>query len=39
VLMVIFLTPDSLDPLIPKRSKIILGKSPFIRIVPKTQDF
>src|SRR5579863_4450056 len=34
VLLVIFLTPDSLDPLIPKKSKIILGKKAFIRIVP-----
>ncbi len=39
VLMVIFLTPDSLDPLIPKRSKIILGKSPFIRVVPRKKNF
>jgi hypothetical protein len=33
VLFVIFSTPDRLDPLIPKRSKIVLGKNPFIRIV------
>jgi hypothetical protein len=35
VLLVIFLTPDSLDPLIPKGSKIILGKKPFVQIIKK----
>lgn len=38
VLMVIFLIPDSLDPLVPKRSKIILGRKPFIRIAPMVLD-
>jgi hypothetical protein len=38
VLMVLFLTPDSLDPLIPKRSKVILGKKPFIKIVLATKN-
>ena len=36
VLSVIFLTPDSLNPLIPKGSKIILGKKPVIQILPKS---
>src|SRR5664279_1525484 len=39
VLLVIFLTPDSLDPLIPKGSKIILGKKPFVWIVPMYLPF
>ena len=35
VLLVIFITPDSLDPLIPKKSIIMLGKKPFIQIINK----
>jgi hypothetical protein len=34
VLLVLFLTPDRLDPLIPRKSKILLGIKPFIKIVP-----
>jgi hypothetical protein len=34
VLFVLFLTPDSLDPLIPKRSRILIGIKPFIKIIP-----
>jgi len=34
VLLVLFLTPDSLDPVIPWRSKVLIGIRPFIKIVP-----
>ncbi|HEY4206047.1 MAG TPA: hypothetical protein VGM31_04500 [Puia sp.] len=35
VLLVIFLTPERFDPLVPHRSRILLGPSyPFIKIVP-----
>lgn len=34
VLLVLFLTPDRFDPLIPRRSKVLLGLRPFIRILP-----
>jgi hypothetical protein len=37
VLLVLYLTPDRLDPVIPWKSKIILGFHPFIQIVA-TQD-
>ena len=33
---VLFLTPNRFDPLIPWRSKILLGFQPFIRILPET---
>jgi hypothetical protein len=33
IILVIFLTPEKLDPLIPKESTIILGAKPFIKIV------
>jgi hypothetical protein len=33
VLLVLFLTPDRLDPLIPWKSKILIGIHPFIQIV------
>jgi len=33
VLLVLYLTPDRLDPVIPWRSKIVLGFHPFIEIV------
>lgn len=33
VLLVLFLTPDFLHPLIPWKSKVALGKRPFIRII------
>lgn len=35
-LIVLFLTPDRFDPLIPWRSKILLGFRPFIRVLPTT---
>ena len=35
VLLVLYIMPDRLDPIIPKRSKVILGKKPFIQIVKK----
>jgi hypothetical protein len=34
IIMVVFLTPDKLEPLIPNRSTILLGKKPFIKIIP-----
>ena len=34
VLLVLFLTPDRFDPLIPRRSKVLLGFKPFIRVLP-----
>ncbi len=33
VVLILFLTPDKFDPLIPKKSKIIIRKKPFIEIV------
>jgi hypothetical protein len=34
VLLVLFLTPDRFDPLVPKRSMVLLGFKPFIRVLP-----
>ena len=34
VLLIIFFIPERFDPIIPKNSRIILGKKPFIRIIP-----
>ncbi len=34
ILLVIFLTPEKFEPLIPKKSRILLGKKPFIKIIP-----
>jgi hypothetical protein len=34
ILLVLLLTPEGLDPLIPRRSKILFGFRPFIKIVP-----
>lgn len=34
VLLVLFLTPERQDPLIPKKSTILLGIKPFIKIIP-----
>jgi hypothetical protein len=33
VLLVLFTTPEKLDPLIPRKSKILLGIKPFIKII------
>jgi len=33
VLLVLYFMPDSLDPIIPRRSKIIIGKKPFLQII------
>lgn len=33
VLLVLYLTPDRLDPVIPRKSKILIGIHPFIKIV------
>jgi hypothetical protein len=37
VLLVLFATPERLDPLIPRKSKILVGMNPFIRIIPPTE--
>jgi hypothetical protein len=34
ILLVLFFTPDRLDPLVPKRSIILVGINPFIKIIP-----
>ena len=34
ILLVIFLTPEKFDPLIPKKSTILLGIKPFVKIIP-----
>jgi hypothetical protein len=34
ILLVLLFTPERLDPLIPRKSKILLGLRPFIKIVP-----
>lgn len=36
ITLVIFLTPERFDPVIPWRSKILLGFRPFIRVLPET---
>jgi hypothetical protein len=33
VLFVLYIMPDRLDPVIPKRAKVIIGKKPFLRIL------
>jgi hypothetical protein len=38
VWLVLFLTPDSLDPLIPRKSKILLGIRPLIKIIPPSDQ-
>lgn len=35
ILLVLLLTPERLDPLIPRRSKILLGIRPFIKVVTR----
>ena len=35
ILLVLLLTPERLDPLIPAKSKILLGIRPFIKIIPQ----
>ena len=38
VLAIIFLIPEKLDPILPKNSKVVLGKRPFIRLIlPENQ--
>jgi hypothetical protein len=34
IFLVIFLTPEKLEPLIPKKSTVLLGIRPFIKIIP-----
>ncbi|HVM87502.1 MAG TPA: hypothetical protein VMT76_04890 [Puia sp.] len=34
IVIVLYVIPDRMDPLIPSKSKILLGKKPFIKIIP-----
>lgn len=34
-LLVIYLTPDRFDPLVPRRARVLLGIRPFIRVLPE----
>jgi len=34
IILVVFITPEKYDPLIPKQSTIVLGVKPFIKIIP-----
>ena len=34
ILLVLFFTPERLDPLIPRKSKVLIGIRPFIKIIP-----
>jgi hypothetical protein len=34
VFLILWLTPDRLDPLIPQKSRILIGIKPFLKIVP-----
>ena len=36
ILLVLLFTPERLDPVIPRKSKILIGMRPFIKIVPAT---
>ena len=38
ILLVLLLTPERLDPLIPVKSTVLLGIRPFIKIIPKPID-
>lgn len=33
ILMVVFLTPDRFDPILPTKSKIIIGEKPWIKVI------
>ena len=33
ILLVIYIMPERLDPIIPKKSKIILGRKPFLQVI------
>lgn len=37
-LLIVFLTPARLDPLIPWRAKIKIGRAPFIKVVPCSRN-
>lgn len=37
ILCVLYFTPDRLDPIIPKRSRILLGVRPFIKVIPPSE--
>lgn len=39
VLLIIFFIPERFDPIVPKRSKILLGKKPLIKIIPETSKY
>jgi hypothetical protein len=34
IILALFFTPQRLDPIIPKKSKVVFGKSPFVKIIP-----
>lgn len=38
VLLIIFFIPERFDPIIPAKSKILLGKKPFIKIISGTSE-
>jgi|GEM_PF-342549 len=38
VLLIIFFMPERFDPVFPKGSQILIGKRPFIRIIPGSQQ-
>jgi hypothetical protein len=38
ILLVLYFTPDWLDPLVPKRSKVLLGFNPLIKVIPEEPD-
>jgi hypothetical protein len=33
IILALFFTPQKFDPIIPKKSKIVFGKKPFIKII------
>lgn len=38
ILLVLYFTPERLDPLVPRRSRILLGFDPFIKVIPGGPD-
>lgn len=39
ILLVLFLTPDRLDPVVPRKSKILIGIKPFIQIISPDANY
>ena len=39
VLLVLYIMPERLDPIIPKKSKILIGRKPFIKIIKSQTRF